>query len=646
MMKRHLLARALVSFAASAALVVGLVPTTARATETSGEAVLAAPARSSAEIDEAVRRMLSAGEYVPDQAIVCVLMDDGELSAQSDGLLAGAGGLSSVTARQYVEATGEALPAMRGALTSQAQNDEVQILLVQRDDMGTESLLRELLNDPRVLSAEPNYVMDFVEHDDAADGEDNAAATGEDTMVSAGGAAAEGEGNQAAAPDLTSYQWSSAGVASTVPQYTNATNPGINVPSWNQPGTTNASGVVVIMDSGVDYTHPDLVNVMYHFSPELQAQLGCGEFGYAPAREDKTNPMDGLDHGTHCAGIVAAEWNGFGVSGVASGAQLCAVSVSKSLADSAYCYDSVIKGYDFMLRAIEAGVDIRAVNRSLGLNPTNNANEAMMQAAGEAGIVTCIASGNEDKDLDTLMIETPTSQPNPYVVRVNAASLQDDRAVFSCYGSYTTTLFSPGVGILSTVPTTIAGTNYMTHGGVRIAACEEGLFLVGRDLDALLPEGTGYTDTFLLRTGATAFEPYARTLSFAPIEGSAIACANGWLYAFASSNYEEWPVFGRATRYAEPEPGPESEPEPTPTSEPEPTPTPEPTPQPEPTPAPEPAPTPALQPDPTPQSASTQKAQAKLPQTGDLPATSVLPLASLGLASIALARRMRRQKRG
>ena len=111
--------------------------------------------------------MLSSGDYVEGEAIVCFLpaADEG-LTAQAD-LLAGAELLSQVTARQYAEATGEAVPAAdeTGVLTAQAEEEQVQVVLVRSQDVDTEGLLHELLADPRVLSAEPNYLGYLAEED-------------------------------------------------------------------------------------------------------------------------------------------------------------------------------------------------------------------------------------------------------------------------------------------------------------------------------------------------------------------------------------------------------------------------------------------------------------------------------------------------
>ena len=152
-----LLVGAVVAVLAVLALLVA--PVAARATS------LSVRQRSEAEVEELVEGMLSAGDYVEGEALVCYLPDAEGLTAQAGGPLAGAEVLSSVTARQFAEATGEALPAASGhdVLTAQAEEEPVQVLLVRSDELGTAELLRELLADSRVLSAEPNYLMSFAE---------------------------------------------------------------------------------------------------------------------------------------------------------------------------------------------------------------------------------------------------------------------------------------------------------------------------------------------------------------------------------------------------------------------------------------------------------------------------------------------------
>ena len=348
------------------------------------------------------------------------------------------------------------------------------------------------------------------------------------------------------------------------------------------------------MDSGVDYDHRDLKNVMYEFSSELQDELGCGKYGYAPARENKKDPMDGDGHGTHCAGIVAAEWNGYGVSGVASGAQLCAVSVAASTSDSDFSYDSIIKGYDFLVRAANAGVDIRAVNRSLSMDPATNANDVMVKAAGlDEGSIVYVCG-------DLFFVDghcDPDDWNGPYNLRIRRF---DDQYGLTTEGKlldhqYTTPDLPPKVAVKGNSiyvycrgymggeetsfdramgleridvasDSSLSSTDLSAvFSGLKepppsdstcIAVSDEGVFLISSSLEGLLPDGAKRTDTFLLKNGATTFEPYPRRLSFAPFTNPVALCADGWLYAYGVSQYEDTPVFGRATKVHEEKPDP------------------------------------------------------------------------------------------
>ncbi len=457
-------ARKLVTSLASVLLVASCVPLPALA-QAAPQPQPAAPQDSAINIPT----LLAAGDYAEGQAIVCVRATQGQdgLVPQADSLLDASEQLSQVPAASYAEATGEPLVAS-GNLRAQAADEPVDIRLVTRDDMTTEQLLKELARDPRVLSAEPNYTGTLED----ADGGDSLAATAPE-RVSANPVpqSSDAEGQGALAPqdvssstDLTGWQWGAFGgdpqscAGPFAPQYLmddgtpGYANKGVNPPSWNDMSATNADGIVVVMDSGIDYTNPDLADVVVDFSPEQQAALGCGPHGYAPAREDHGNVMDGYHHGTHCAGIVGADWNGYGVSGVERGAKICAVALSESTENKDYANDSVIRGYDFMIRAADAGLDIRSVNRSFTCYPRTKADDVMIQAAGERGIVTCIASGNSSLNMDVSCDDVTLHQESPYVLRVNASTVQDTFALFTNYGQATTDLFAPGNQILSTFP--------------------------------------------------------------------------------------------------------------------------------------------------------------------------------------------------
>ena len=174
MLTKRPFARGIISLVLASALALGfsIFPIHAMGLGEEGTSgALCAAQRTDSEIDSLVSSMIASSDYMEGEAIVCCLGSEG-ISVQSDDeasdLLAGAETLSSVTARQYAEATGESIPAAteQGLLTAQSEGESVRILKVCDYGLTTEQLLRVLLRDSRVLSAEPNYLMSFEEDGD------------------------------------------------------------------------------------------------------------------------------------------------------------------------------------------------------------------------------------------------------------------------------------------------------------------------------------------------------------------------------------------------------------------------------------------------------------------------------------------------
>ncbi len=192
------------------------------------------------------------------------------------------------------------------------------------------------------------------------------------------------------------------------------------------PGGDTGAGVdVAIIDTGIDSNHPDLAVVD-----------GINYTG--PIEKDgSTDPAhwkDGHGHGTHCAGIVAALNNDFGVVGVAPGARLHAVKV---LSDFGFGYTSdVIRGLDWC-----AAHHMRVASMSLGGGGSTSLKNAC-DAAFAAGVLLVAAAGNSSG---------PVSYPAAYpsVIAVSATDSQDKLAYFSNFGPEIE-LAAPGVNVYST----------------------------------------------------------------------------------------------------------------------------------------------------------------------------------------------------
>ena len=194
---------------------------------------------------------------------------------------------------------------------------------------------------------------------------------------------------------------------------------------------------VCVIDTGVDYTHPDLT----------ERYKG----GYDFINND-TNPMDDHRHGTHCAGTVCATDNDFGVVGVAPEVDLyaCKVLNSKGKGSSA----DVAAGIDW---ATENDMDI--ISMSLG-GSGDELEKIACEAAWEAGLVIVAAAGNSGPG--TANNHYPAAYPE--CISVGATDQNDQIANFSSTGS-TVEVSAPGVDVKSTK----LGGDYLSLSGTSMA---------------------------------------------------------------------------------------------------------------------------------------------------------------------------------
>lgn len=212
--------------------------------------------------------------------------------------------------------------------------------------------------------------------------------------------------------------------------------------------TNKKTPVIAVIDTGVKYDHPDLCGSMWS---NPYPDVLPGSFGYDFGEND-ADPMDHNGHGTHVAGIAAAKSNnGIGITGV-SNAKIMALKVTAD--DNVDITDaSIIAAYDYVYDALEAGVNVKAVNCSWGGSRDSNGMLAKaINAVGEAGALSVFASGNASVNWDSVSKAraTPYDLNSPYVVIVGATNEQDEMASYSDYGANSVDLFAPGSDMLST----------------------------------------------------------------------------------------------------------------------------------------------------------------------------------------------------
>ncbi|WP_341502131.1 S8 family serine peptidase [Gallaecimonas sp. GXIMD4217] len=237
--------------------------------------------------------------------------------------------------------------------------------------------------------------------------------------------------------------------------------------------TTGSRSVIVgVIDTGVDYSHPDLQANMW-VNPGEIAGNGVDDDGNGvvddihgfSAYNDNGDPMDGNGHGTHVAGTIGASGNnGSGVAGVnwevtIIGCQFLSPSGSGSSSDAIECID-----YMTDLK-VNRGIDIKATNNSWGGGGYSEALKGAIDTAGNAGILFVAAAGNDSSDGDSSP-HYPSSYDSDAILAVASTDRNDNMSGFSNYGLTSVDLGAPGSSILSTVP----GGGYDSYSGTSMAS--------------------------------------------------------------------------------------------------------------------------------------------------------------------------------
>ena len=292
------------------------------------------------------------------------------------------------------------------------------------------ALVRWLKQQPDVLYAEPDYLIQLDPDDPTPSGE----------VLSS-----EGPGNYPVDPSF-GLLWG----MNNEGQEGGTPDADIDAPeAWLL--QTGAPDIVVgVIDTGVDYDHEDLAANMWVNPGEIPNNgLDDDGNGYVDdihgwdwVNNDR-DPDDDHDHGSHCAGTIAGVGdNGIGVTGVAWNTQIMALKFLDSngsgyLSDAIYAIDYATAN------------GARVTSNSWGGGGYSQAMADSIEAAGEAGVLFVAAAGNSSRDNDASPTY-PSSYEFPCVLSVAATTRFDEPAYFTNYGATSVDLGAPGAEIFST----------------------------------------------------------------------------------------------------------------------------------------------------------------------------------------------------
>lgn len=307
--------------------------------------------------------------------------------------------------------------------------------LVRNRGKKTQDLITELQNDPSIESVEPNYLR-YVQ----------------------------------AVPNDSRFneQWALRNTGQTVARISGTSGADIKfLDAWAKARPLFEEIVVAVIDTGVDFTHPELAPRMWTNPLEIPGNnMDDDGNGYVDDYhgydfiDHLSDPSDVSDHGTHIAGTIAAQGNnGSGISGIHDQVKIMALKVSAN--GDTMTTSAIIEAIQYTITMKRRGVNLVALNASYGGTGFSNAERSAIQTAGSEGIILCAAAGNESVNNNTTP-SYPASYGLANIITVAASNQNDALSSFSNFGSTSVDLAAPGSNILSTAPTVYT---FQTAGG-------------------------------------------------------------------------------------------------------------------------------------------------------------------------------------
>jgi len=289
------------------------------------------------------------------------------------------------------------------------------------------------------------------------------------------------------------------------------TMPRLKMPqAWDMHFGASATKIAII-DTGVDYNHPDL--------------KGKTILGRDFAANDN-DPMDEDGHGTHVAGIAAASTNnGIGIAGVGFNCSIIAIRV---LGPHGGASEWIANGIRY---AADNGASV--INLSLGGPGEALVERDAVRYASNKGCVIIAAAGNDG----TTNRGYPAA--NPLTIAVAATDSNDKKADFSTYGADWVDVAAPGVDLMSTLPNNTYGNNSGTSMASPVVAGLAGLMrayapdATAAEIRAVIESTTDNVGPFISKgrvNGFAAMSAIIKPVETAlPVSGVGIYTLNGQL---------------------------------------------------------------------------------------------------------------------
>ncbi len=227
------------------------------------------------------------------------------------------------------------------------------------------------------------------------------------------------------------------------------------LPLWQQGITGSKNVVVAVIDTGIDWNHPDLAANIYTNPGEAGELATNGKdddgngfiddvHGWDFSANDN-QPMDDNMHGSHCAGTIGGVGNnGVGVTGVNWNVSMMPVKFLTK--EGGGTLASAIESINYARK-----MKVNLMSNSWGGGSFSQQLLDAIKATRDAGILFVAAAGNEANNNDR-NASYPASYDLENIISVAATDNKDQLARFSNFGGKTVHVAAPGVKVYSTTP--------------------------------------------------------------------------------------------------------------------------------------------------------------------------------------------------